>query len=51
MTVLKILFSGSGIVYAECKKCKQAVKYPKDYPYNYCPYCGQKVKEVIYDTE
>ena len=36
-------FKGSQIVYAECKECKQPVKYPTDRPYNFCPYCGKRI--------
>lgn len=37
-------FKGAYIVYAECQNCKMPVQYPRDYPFNACPYCGKRVK-------
>lgn len=48
MTEFKILYGGSSVVTARCRKCKQSLNYPTDRPYNYCPYCGEKAEEVDY---
>jgi DNA-directed RNA polymerase subunit RPC12/RpoP len=42
-TELEIGYVGMAISYGSCKNCGQPVQYPRDRPFNCCPYCGRKI--------
>lgn len=43
-TTLTPAFNGNAIVYAHCDNCERPVRYPTEWPYVFCPYCGRKIK-------
>ena len=36
-------YKGAIIVYGHCENCGQPIQYPRERPYNFCPYCNRRV--------
>ena len=43
-TEVRVDFKGAYLLYGECQNCKQKFQTPAENRFNFCPYCGRRVK-------